>query len=174
VSPLVQLVDVRPEVRAPVVDVVIPVHNEHLDLERCVRRLHEFLRARFPFPARITIVDNGSTDGTWAVATSLERELGGVQAVHLADPGRGGALTRAWLDSDAPVVAYTDVDLSTDLDALLPLVAPLISGHSDISIGSRLAPGTRVARGPRREVISRAYNLLLRLCLRVGWRRASP
>jgi putative flippase GtrA len=160
------------EARAPVVDVVVPVYNENLDLERGVRRLDEYLRTRFPFPARITIVDNGSTDGTWAVARALERELGGVRAVHLANRGRGGALARAWLDSDAPVVAYTDVDLSTDLDALLPLVAPLLSGHSDISIGSRLAPGARVVRGPRREVISRGYNLLLRLCLRVGFRDA--
>src|SRR5262245_104741 len=58
-----------------------------------------------------------------------------------------------------------DVDLSTDLDALLPLVAPLVSGHSDVAIGSRLAPGSSVARGPKRELISRAYNLILRTVL---------
>jgi glycosyltransferase involved in cell wall biosynthesis len=137
----------EPEAQAPVVDVVVPVHNEHLDMERGVRRLDEYLRTRFPLPARVTIADNGSTDGTWTVAVSLARELPGVRAVHLADPGRGGALATAWLDSDAPVVAYMDVDLSTDLDGLLPLVAPLISGHSDLSIGSRLAPGARVVRG---------------------------
>ena len=62
--------------------------------------------------------------------------------------------------------AYMDVDLSTDLDALLPLVAPLLSGHSDLAIGSRLARGARVVRGPKREVISRGYNLLLRATLR--------
>ena len=55
-----------------------------------------------------------------------------------------------------------DVDLSTDLDALLPLVAPLVSGHSDVAIGTRLAPGARVVRGPKREAISRIYNLILK------------
>jgi putative flippase GtrA len=71
-------------------------------------------------------------------------------------------LRTAWLASEAPVLVYMDVDLSTDLAALLPLVAPLISGHSDLAIGTRLARSSRVVRGAKREVISRGYNLLLR------------
>src|SRR4051794_40882186 len=59
-----------------------------------------------------------------------------------------------------------DVDLSTDLRGLLPLVAPLLSGHSDLAIGTRLARGARVVRGPRRELISRGYNVILHLALR--------
>src|SRR6266536_6518489 len=80
-------------------------------------------------------------------------------------PGRGRALRSIWLDSDADVLAYMDVDLSTELNALLPLVAPLVSGHSDVAIGTRLARGARVIRGPRREIISRCYNLLLHATL---------
>src|SRR5207248_4304111 len=67
------------------------------------------------------------------------------------------------------VVAYMDVDLSTDLDALLPLVAPLLSGHSDVAIGTRLASNARVVRGTKRELISRGYNLILRTTLRPGF-----
>jgi len=158
----------EPRSPAPVVDIVVPVHNEQADLARSVRRLERYLRDRFPFPAVITIADNASTDGTWAIARTLERELCGVRAIRLPRRGRGGALATAWLASEAPVVAYMDVDLSTDLDALLPLVAPLVSGHSDVSIGSRLSPGSRVVRGARREVISRSYNLLLHLALHPG------
>src|SRR5207249_11487100 len=66
-------------------------------------------------------------------------------------------------------VAYMDVDLSTDLNALLPLLAPLLSGHSDVAIGTRLARGARVIRGPRREIISRCYNLLLHATLGTGF-----
>jgi len=157
---------------APAVDVVVPVHNEEGDLECSVRRLQAYLRDHFPVSARVTIVDNGSTDGTREIAERLERELPGVRAAHLPAKGRGGALARAWIDSDALVLAYTDVDLSTDLDALLPLVAPLLSGHSDLAIGSRLAPGARVVRGPKRELISRCYNLLLKVVLGVRFRDA--
>ncbi|WP_109529017.1 MULTISPECIES: bifunctional glycosyltransferase family 2/GtrA family protein [Nocardia] len=150
----------------PVLDVVIPVYNEETDLGVCVRRLHSYLNSGFPFPARITIADNASTDDTMQVARLLEDELDDVRVVHLDAKGRGRALRTVWEQSDAMVVAYMDVDLSTDLNALLPLVAPLISGHSDVAIGTRLAANSRVVRGPKREFISRCYNLILRASLR--------
>lgn len=145
-----------------VLDVVVPVHNEQATVGACVHRLHAHLVATFPYPFRITIADNASTDATWATAQALTTELQGVRAVHLTAKGRGRALKQVWLGSDALVLAYMDVDLSTDLDALWPLVAPLMSGHSDVAIGSRLARGSRVVRGAQREVISRCYNLFLR------------
>jgi putative flippase GtrA len=150
---------------APQVDIVVPVRDEERDLGPSVRRIEAYLRTRFPFSARITIADNGSSDGTWAVALGLASELDAVRAVRLEQPGRGRALRSIWLATHADVLAYMDVDLSTDLNALLPLVAPLLSGHSDMAIGTRLARGARVIRGPRREVISRGYNLLLHAVL---------
>jgi Glycosyl transferase family 2 len=151
------------------VEIVIPVRNEEYDLASSIRRLHAFLRDQFPLSTRITIADNGSTDGTWARALALQAELSAVRAVRLERPGRGGALRAVWSASDADVCAYMDVDLSTDLNALFPLLAPLLSGHSDVAIGTRLARGARVVRGPRREVISRCYNLLLHATLGTGF-----
>jgi putative flippase GtrA len=150
---------------ASAVEIVIPVRNEERDLGPSVRRLHAYLRDRFPFGARITIADNGSDDGTAVVASELAAEFSSVRAVRIEQPGRGRALRCTWLASDADVYAYMDVDLSTDLNALLPLIAPLVSGHSDVAIGTRLAHGARVIRGPRREIISRCYNLLLHATL---------
>jgi glycosyltransferase involved in cell wall biosynthesis len=149
----------------PLIDVVVPVYNEERDLGPNVRRLHEYLTSQFPFPAAITIADNASTDTTLAVAQGLTKEIPGVRVLHLDAKGRGRALRAAWLQSDAEIVAYMDVDLSTGLNALLPLVAPLVSRHSELAIGSRLARGARVKRGPKREFISRAYMLVLRLSL---------
>nr|WP_315896385.1 bifunctional glycosyltransferase family 2/GtrA family protein [Streptomyces sp. P9(2023)] len=146
----------------PVLDVVIPVYNEEKDLEPCVLRLHDHLSRTFPYGFRITVADNASTDRTPEVAADLAAKLPEVRSVRLEQKGRGRALRTVWSHSDAPVLAYMDVDLSTDLNALLPLVAPLISGHSDLAIGSRLARSSRVVRGPKREFISRAYNLILR------------
>jgi glycosyltransferase involved in cell wall biosynthesis len=148
------------------VEIVIPVHNERLALEGSVRMLHGYLSATFPFSWQITIVDNASTDGTLQIARRLMYELPEVGAIHLPAKGRGRALRTAWSVSRARVLAYMDVDLSTDLNAVLPLVAPLISGHSDLAIGTRLARGARVTRSRRRELISRCYNRLLRLALR--------
>ncbi|MEV5333985.1 glycosyltransferase [Streptomyces werraensis] len=153
----------------PVLEVVVPVHNEEHDLEPCVRRLHAHLAETFPYPFRITVADNASTDRTPWIAARLAGELPGTQWVRLEEKGRGRALHTAWSRSPAAVLAYLDVDLSTDLAALLPLVAPLISGHSDLAIGTRLARGSRVVRGPKREIISRCYNGLLRGTLSVGF-----
>lgn len=153
------------DVQSVDVEIVVPVYNEEAGLERSIRRLHQYLTGHFPLTWTVTIADNASRDRTWDIACRLSTELPGVQATHLDLKGRGRALRAAWGTSNAVVVAYMDVDLSTDLNALLPLVAPLLSGHSDVAIGSRLAPGARVARGPRRELISRAYNLILRAIL---------
>src|SRR6266487_2389870 len=149
----------------PRVDIVVPVRNEETDLGPCIHRLHDYLLAGFPFSARITIADNGSTDGTWPLATALSERYPEVRAVRLDQPGRGRALHAVWGSDDADVLAYMDVDMSTDLNALLPLVAPLLSSHSDVAIGTRLARGARVIRGPRREFVSRCYNLLLHATL---------
>ncbi|WP_328681800.1 bifunctional glycosyltransferase family 2/GtrA family protein [Streptomyces sp. NBC_00322] len=168
-NPLPQRAPVPAHHPEPVLDVVVPVFNEETDLEPSVRRLHAHLRGTFPYPFRITVADNASTDRTPQIAARLADELPEAQWLRLAEKGRGRALRAAWSQSRAPVLAYVDVDLSTELAALLPLVAPLISGHSDVAIGTRLAPGSRVVRGLKREITSRCYNVLLRSTLAVGF-----
>ena len=153
---------VHPLPSSYVLDIVVPVYNEERELAASVRRLHHFLATEVPYAARITVADNASTDGTMDVAQRLAEELPHVEVLHLDAKGRGGALRAAWTSSTAAVVAYMDVDLSTDLRALMPLVAPLVSGHSDIAIGSRLSASSRVVRGSKREFVSRSYNLILR------------
>src|SRR3954451_15899461 len=148
----------------PTLDIVVPVHDEETELEPCLRRLHAYLTS-LPWSFRITVAENASTDATLAVAQQVAAELPGVEVRALLEPGRGRALRSVWLASDSPVLVYMDVDLSTDLAALLPLVAPLISGHSDLAIGTLLSRSSRVVRGLEREVISRGYNLLLRSTL---------
>jgi putative flippase GtrA len=158
--------DLDPGRVPPDVDIVVPVYNEAPQLAERITALRSFLDESFPFRALITIVDNASTDDTAEIAADLAAKLPGVSSLRLERKGRGHALRTAWASSDAPVLAYMDVDLSTSLSALLPLVAPLLSGHRDVAIGSRLARGAHVVRGPKRELISRAYNLLLKLTLR--------
>src|SRR3978361_1262228 len=99
----------------PVLDVVVPVHNEEADLEPCLRRVHAHLSEQLPYPFRITVAENASTDGTVAVARRIAAELPGIDVLELREPGRGRALSTAWLGSDAPVLAYMEVHLSADL-----------------------------------------------------------
>ncbi len=168
-APVLQIVDPHPQRSPSTVEIVVPVYNEESDLAASVRRLDAYLAAEVPYACLITVADNASTDSTWAIAQQLAEESSRVRAVRIDRKGRGLALKAVWSRSSAPVLAYMDVDLSTDLRALLPLVAPLITGHSDLAIGTRLARSSRVVRGPKRTFISRSYNLLLRGTLAVSF-----
>ncbi|KRC52047.1 sugar translocase [Leifsonia sp. Root227] len=150
-------------------DIVVPVYNEQATLEQSIRQLNAYLTREIDQTWRITIADNASTDATAQIADALAGELPGVVAVHLPQKGRGRALKLVWGSSPADVLVYLDEDLSTDLAALPPLVAPLLSGHSDLAIGTRLGRSARVTRGGKREFISRSYNLLLRRTMAVGF-----
>jgi glycosyltransferase involved in cell wall biosynthesis len=148
------------------VDIVIPVYNEEAALPKSVATLCTYLETYFPYHWRVIIANNASTDGTRAVADRLAAENPHVTALHLDRKGRGRALKAAWLASEADVVSYMDVDLSTNLQSFLPLIAPLATGHSDVAIGSRLLKGAVVTRQWKREIISRCYNLLIKLIFR--------
>ena len=146
------------------IDVILPVYNEERDLERGVAKLREFLQNNCPYQWRIVVADNASKDRTLEIAQTLaQRWPSEVGVVHLDRKGRGRALRRAWLDSSADVVSYMDVDLSTGLDAFMPMIEPLAKGEFHIATGSRLLPASRVTRSLQREFISRAYNLLVKL-----------
>jgi glycosyltransferase involved in cell wall biosynthesis len=160
---------VTPPVRPVAVQIVVPVYNEQRALQASVRRLHDYLTQQFNFAFEIAIADNASTDATPKLASALARAIPEVRVLRLERKGRGRALRAAWSRSEADVVAYMDVDLSTDLGTLPELLLPLLEERADVAIGSRLAAGAQVTRGIKRELISRGYNLLLRASLGVGF-----
>jgi glycosyltransferase involved in cell wall biosynthesis len=142
-------------------EIVLPVLNEQRVLESSVRTLHDFLDAVMTNDWRITVADNGSTDETFGIARRLEAELPRVHALHITEAGRGRALTQSWLASDANVLAYMDIDLSTDL-AYFPLLVQMVeTGEADVASGTRLGPGARTQRSFKREVLSRGFVLLI-------------
>jgi glycosyltransferase involved in cell wall biosynthesis len=152
-------------IASPTVEIVVPVYNERAVLEQQLTHLTDYLTRAFPLDWRVTVADNASTDGTGALVDELAARMDGVSGMHIARKGRGAALRAAWLASDADVVTYMDVDLSTNLASLLPLVAPLVSGHSHVAIGTRLVRSAQVRRQLKRELLSRGYNRLTRLAL---------
>jgi glycosyltransferase involved in cell wall biosynthesis len=145
------------------VDVVLPVFNEEHVLARSVRTLHLFLTENLHHEWRIVVADNGSRDGTLAIAQELASELDNVECVHVPEPGRGRALTKVWLASDADVLAYMDIDLSTDLGAFPRLVSAVADQGNDVAAGTRLGAGAETQRSLKREVLSRGFVFLINL-----------
>ena len=159
---------------SPSVEFVIPVLNEERALPSSVERLHGFLQeAMQAYEWRIVVADNGSTDRTPLVCEELSGEYEEVGYMRLEERGRGRALRTAWLASDADYLCYMDVDLSTELEAIPPLIDSLASQGYDLAIGSRLTKGsTVVGRTLKREVVSRCYNLVIRSMFFVRFRDA--
>ena len=145
-------------------DVVIPGLNEEAGLANTVATLSDFMSANMAeYDWRIVIADNGSTDATPDIGRRLASERERVEYLRLEQRGRGRALKHAWTASSADVVAYMDMDLSTDLSALPTLVGAILEGGADVATGSRLARGAQViGRSLKREIISRCYSLMFR------------
>jgi glycosyltransferase involved in cell wall biosynthesis len=155
--------------RDSLIDIVVPVHDEESTLSANIAVLVDYLERELPFRWQVVIADNASSDATPLIAASLAARYPGVRHLRLEQKGRGRALRAAWLASEADVVSYMDVDLSTNLESFLPLVAPIVSGHSELAIGTRLARQARVRRQIRREVLSRGYNTLVHAAFRSGF-----
>ena len=146
------------------VDLVIPCYNEERTLAASVAKLRAWADEKLPYKWRIVVADNASTDGTLAVAQQLaKQDPDGCAYIHLDQKGRGRALKRAWLESPADAMCYMDVDLSTDLEMIPPLLAGVLEEGYDIAYGSRVSRGSDIERSLKREINSRGYITMIKL-----------
>ena len=155
-------------------DVVFPVLNEEHGLANSVQTVAAFLSDNMSdYDWAIVIADNGSTDATPSICRRLSEQDSRVRHLRLEQRGRGRALKRAWAESNADVVSYMDVDLSTDLSALPQAVTAVAEEGYDVAIGSRLKRGAQViGRSFKREFISRSYSLIFRSMFLAGFQDA--
>ena len=146
------------------VDIVIPVYNEDKELFNNVKTLVAYLRFNLTdFIWHITIVDNASTDSTYEVGKTLSKIHSQVSVVHLDQKGRGRAVKYVWQQGHADICAYMDVDLSTDLKHVPPLIRSLTRGY-DIAIGTRNSSRSRVyGRSALRTITSKVYIMMIKL-----------
>ena len=147
---------------AATVDIVIPVLNEEVALPVCIEKLMAFTSDYPERDWRFVVADNGSTDRTTDIAIELSEQHSNISLSRLEQRGRGRALKKAWRESDADVRLYMDVDLSTDLQSLPPLVAAIADDGYEVAIGSRLIKDSEVVdRTVKREITSRGYNVMI-------------
>ncbi|AEA47796.1 flippase-like domain-containing protein [Archaeoglobus veneficus] len=148
----------------PVVSVVLPAYNEAMRLEMAVMEIIKALE-KIGYDYEVIIAEDGSTDGTAEIAAKL---ADGNRIRHLHSDerlGKGGAILRAFEAAKGSIVAFVDVDLSTDLKHLKELIDAIAVEGYDIAIGSRLTKGSKAERPVRRNVASKVYNFLVRFML---------
>jgi glycosyltransferase involved in cell wall biosynthesis len=149
------------------VEFCLPVYNEEKILEKNILTLLNYcLTQPFSFDWKIVIVINGSSDNSLAISQKLKTEhIDRIDFINIPEPGRGQALKKYWLQSQADVLVYMDIDLAVSLDSVMPLVQPIINNQADLVIGSRLMPDSKISRSFIRELSSQSYNFLSRVIL---------
>ena len=149
-----------------IVELIFPVLNESKTLEKQLNKVKLHILKIVEYDFLITIVDNGSTDQTKAISEKLIKQKIVNKYLYLSQKGRGRAIKLAISKSKADIVSYMDIDLSTDLDSLKPLIKSIAKNKYDIAIGSRLSKGSNViGRKKIREFTSRSYNVLIKFIL---------
>ena len=153
------------------IDIVVPLYNEEKELAKSVETMIDFLSVtRFPYPYKITLANNESTDGSWRICQELARIYPLVRALDVGGKGKGLAIRTAWSKSDADVLAFMDVDLSSDLSFFKVLIEPVYSGVADIAIGNRLGKSSSIiSRKAMRKAASHIYNFAARAILRTSF-----
>ncbi len=141
-------------------DVVVPVYNEAAFLPTGLPALVEAVRA-VGMSYRITLVENGSTDGTADLARKLAGEAA-VEVISLPDPDYGAAMRSGFLRADAEWVVNFDIDYFSSAFLRTVLDQP---DEVDLVIGSKRDPGSDDRRPLIRRLATRVFNLLLTLVL---------
>lgn len=143
--------------------IVLPTYNEERVIKENALKVFDFCQKNLKdYDWQILIADNGSNDLTPKIAERLSNNYQKISFFHILEKGRGFALKKAWTDYPADIYTYLDIDLATDLNYLPLLIKALEEGY-DIAIGSRLKTGAQTKRSLSREILSRGYNLLLKI-----------
>jgi dolichyl-phosphate beta-glucosyltransferase len=155
------------EAPQPQLSIIIPAYNEAAIIEATLSSLAAFLAQR-GLRAEVIVVDDGSTDGTGALAAqALQRlKLPGRVLRQQPNAGKGKAVQAGMLAAAGQWLLMTDADLSTPLDEYDRLAAALLGG-ADIAIASRALPGARLEPPqPRwRQMLGQLYAWVRRLLL---------
>ena len=150
-------------------EITIPVLNEENSLEENTLIALNYVKNEVTKNCRIVIADNGSTDNTEEIGRKLERENLEIQYIKVHKKGVGLALRTSWLQSNADIVGYMDLDLATNLDHLKEVHTILANDECDIVNGSRLLDGSQViGRSWYRSLTSRVFNIIVRKLLKVN------
>lgn len=152
------------------INIIIPVLNEQDSIFEKISSAVYFLNSTtLKNSYRLTIIDNGSTDNTQVIATSLVNQFNNiVYYVHLNERGVGLAFREGIKQNSFDIVGYMDLDLATDLNHVLDVYNAFNNNDASIVVGSRLLKSSKViGRSFIRTITSVGLNIILKVVLRV-------
>jgi glycosyltransferase involved in cell wall biosynthesis len=142
------------------VDIMLPVYHGNLaEIPGSVKKQVDFFEeALKDYDWRIVLAINGrNADEVIRLAKNLGKNDRRIGFSYVEQSGKGSGIIHAWSMSNADIISYMDIDLSTDIRSFPDLIAQIRAGY-DISIGSRYHPESKVTRSWKRKLISFAYH----------------
>lgn len=144
----------------PEISLVIPVHNEEKIIRENLKKISEYLESlRKEF--EIILIENGSTDRTFAIATEISEKDPRVKALSIPQKSLGDALRKGILNANGENLIWYPIDMSVGL-GYMPESLDMIN-DCDIVIGSKEHKNSKVERSSSRKIYSRVYNSLVNL-----------
>ena len=152
--------------------VIIPAYNEEKRIRKTISRLSAYLKKHFP-ENEIIIVDDGSTDRTYAILKELQANRPDLKLFHYEpNQGKGFAVKQGVYQSSGGIVVFTDADLSTPVFEIKRFVTLMKEKNVPVLIGSRSIPGASIKiRQPfYRESMGKVFNCFVRLLTPIRFR----
>ena len=146
---------------APFLSIILPAHNEEQRLPPSLKKVQAFIDAQ-TYPAEVIVVENGSTDGTYAAARGFLERMPTLRVVQESGRGKGLAVRRGMLEARGEYRIFCDVDFSMPVEQISNFFPPALP-QVDVAIASREAPGAKRYGEPElRHFIGRGFNTLVR------------
>lgn len=154
---------------SPLLSFLIPAYNEAARLGNTLDQVLTYLSAQ-PYSSEVLVLDDGSTDGTVAVAEACFAAHAGPAPVagrvlsYQPNRGKGYAVRHGMLAATGAIAVFSDADLSTPIEELPLLLAPIVAGECDVVFGSRALNRSLIGDHQPwlREQSGRLFNLVVR------------
>jgi len=151
----------------PELSIIIPSFNEEARLPATLEKISAYIQNKRP-NTEVIVVDDGSTDGTAAVAESWKDRIPQLRVVaNGRNRGKGFSVRHGSLEARGNIILFTDADLSSPIEEGEKLLAALES--HDLAIGSRAVDRSliEVHQSPFRELSGIIFNRIVRVILRL-------
>jgi glycosyltransferase involved in cell wall biosynthesis len=151
----------------PFLSIIIPAHNEESRLPDTLEQVTRFL-AKQSYTSEIIVVENGSTDRTYAIAHEFAQNHENVRVIQNDWRGKGLAIQRGIKEAKGEYLFMCDADLSMPVEEISKFLPPQLQ-NVDVAIASREAPGAvRYDEPYYRHLTGRVFNWLIRLLVLPG------
>ena len=146
---------------SPFLSIIIPAYNEASCLPQALEQVFTFLEGE-SYSAEVIVVENGSSDQTFALAQKLTEKYSNLRVLHNEEAGKGLAVQRGMLEAKGEYRIFCDADFSMPVEEIRRFIPPQID--TDIVIASREVKGAvRYDEPEYRHFTGRIFNLLIRI-----------